>query len=84
MIIVFAVEPGPDQQQRIDIIRQRAIAYFSKCKVMIEEDCGYLTVIVSVTVTPDPPYGPLGRYAIFPNEKPVYLDWPSPPRTPRR
>jgi hypothetical protein len=36
---------------------------------------GYLTAVLAVTVTPNPPYGPFGVHFIFPDERALHVDW---------
>jgi hypothetical protein len=79
MQIVFAIEPGPRQRARIDSIRERASRYFPPPTYRVEFDeyhPSYLTILITVTVIPDPPYGPFGRHIVFPYESPLRIDWP--------
>ncbi len=85
MEITFAVEPGPQQRSRLNSIRERANVCFPKPKyhVTFDEYCpAFQTVIITVTVAPDPPYGPIGRHSVFPDERALCMDWPEPQRTP--
>ena len=80
MEIIFAVDPGPRQRQRLDFIRERASTYFPKptYKVTFDEyRPGYLTVVVTVTIIPDPPYGSnFGLAIVFDGEHPLQTNWP--------
>jgi hypothetical protein len=75
MMLVYRVAPGPDQRRRIEVIRERASRVFSKHNVVVEEDFADLTAYLSITVTPDPPYGSFGRHFVVPYEELVYWDW---------
>jgi len=49
-------------------------------KINIDEDFSFLTVYVTVTVTPEPSYhGDVARHAIFADQAKyaVYWEWPS-------
>jgi hypothetical protein len=79
MEIAFAVEPGPQQRLRLSKIRQRVNALFPQPKYRVVFDeyrPAHLSVIIAVTVFPDPPYGPHG--ALFPGERAISVHWPWP------
>jgi|SRR5580704_3537695 hypothetical protein len=88
MQVVLAIPPGPDQRRRIDYIRDRMTACFSRHSVTIEETRAYRTAHVTVLVDPDPPVGDnlLTRCAYFGNDAKciIYSDWPEPRRCRRR
>jgi hypothetical protein len=77
MWIVFAIDE-PNQRRRIDYIRERATGCFASCEVTFGEDISYLRVYLTVTVTPDPPYGAAFQRVVFPGERAVFWDWPEP------
>lgn len=80
MEIAFAIEPGPQQRARLDSLRGVANHYFPDPKYHVSFDefrPSFLTVILRITVIPDPPYGP-GARIIF-RERPLWVDWPDKP-----
>ena len=77
MRIIFDIDE-PNQRRRLDYIRERAMGCFRSHEVTFDEDIFYLRVYLTVTVTPDPPYGAAMRVVVFPNERAVFWDWPEP------
>jgi hypothetical protein len=76
MTIVFKIQPGPNQRQRINQVKQRAISYLSKYEVAIAEDFAAEAAYVTVTTRNNPSYGAWMRRAIWPSENAIYWDWP--------
>ncbi len=68
MRIIFAIDE-PNQRRRLDYIRERAMGCFSSYEVTFDEDISYLRVYLTVTVTPDPPYGAAMQLVVFPGER---------------
>jgi hypothetical protein len=78
MRVIFAIEPGPQQRSRLDAIRDQANRYFPppKYEVRFDEHCpSYLTIVITVMVKPDPPYGSFGQYFVFPGERAIGVEW---------